>query len=93
MMLMSLLHSNDGIVAGAGETYFLPVKEKVTVREAAAVFECATGGKLPIQWGARPERPREIMQIGHRGTPLPGWRQKIGLSDGFARLYAEFKNG
>ena len=30
------------------------------LRQVAAVFERATGGVLPIEWGARPERAREI---------------------------------
>ena len=62
------------------------------LRETASVFEEATGGKLPIQWGARPERAREIMKIAHRGSPLPGWKQTISLAAGFTRLYESFKS-
>lgn len=58
--------------------------------QAVAVFEEATGGKLPIQWGARPERAREIMKIAHRGSPLPGWQQTINLAAGFVKLYESF---
>lgn len=89
--LSRMLDSGDARISGIGETYYLPVAEKMTLRLVAKVFEEATGGKLPIQWGARPERAREIMKIEHRGCPLPGWKQKVGLAAGFARLYENFK--
>ena len=88
--LTHMLDSGDKRVLGCGETYYLPT-EKMTLREAASVFENVTGGVLPIQWGARPERAREIMKIKHRGSPLPGWKQKIGLAAGFGRLYEDSK--
>ena len=90
--LSQMLDSGDVRVAGCGETYYLPLAEKLTLRQVAAIFERATGGVLSIEWGARPERAREIMRIEHRGSPLPGWQQHITLEDGFRRVYAEFKN-
>ena len=88
--LARMLDTGDERVPGNGETYYLPT-EKMTLREVASVFEDAIGGILPIKWGARPERAREIMKIEHRGIPLPGWRQKTVLSVGFAKLYEDFK--
>lgn len=90
LTLARMLDTDNEKVKGCGETYFLPV-EKMTLRETASVFEEATGGKLSIQWGARPERAREIMKIAHRGSPLPGWKQTISLASGFTRLYESFK--
>lgn len=90
LTLARMLDTDNEKVKGCGETYFLPVG-KMTLRETASMFEEATGGKLPIQWGARPERAREIMKIVHRGSPLPGWKQKTGLSVGFLRLYENYK--
>lgn len=88
--LARMLDSGDERVLGHGETYYLPT-ETMTLREAASVFENATGGVLPIQWGARPERAREIMKIEHRGKPLPGWRQMIPLKEGFSKVYSVYK--
>ena len=90
--LSQMLNSGDVRIAGHGETYYLPVKERLTLRQVAAVFERVTGDALPIKWGARPERAREIMRIEHRGDPLPGWEQRIALEEGFRRVYAWFKN-
>ncbi len=90
LTLARMLDTGDEKVKGCGETYFLPV-EKMTLRETASVFEEATGGKLPILWGVRPERAREIMKIAHRGSPLPRWKQTINLAAGFTSLYEWFK--
>ena len=74
-----------------GEPHYLPIAEKLTLRQVAAVFERVTGGVLPIEWGARPERAREIMKIEHGGKPLSGWQQRIALEDGFRLIYVEYK--
>lgn len=43
------------------------------LRELVAAFERATGTSLPIAWGGRPYRSREVMQPWTRYTPVPGW--------------------
>jgi nucleoside-diphosphate-sugar epimerase len=58
------------------------------LREVVLVFEEAAGTKLPIEWGGRPYRSREVMRPWDRGRPVPGWRPRVGLLDGIRRTLA-----
>lgn len=60
--------------------------QSVTLRELVTRYEQATGRGVPVQWGARPYRPREIMSP-WAGEPLPGWQPQIDLTEGLARTY------
>ena len=88
--LAQFLDGNDERIDGDGESYHLNTGEVVTVRQAAKVFEVATGGVLPIVWGGRPERQREMRVVVHKGAPLPGWKPSMSLMQGFKEVYADF---
>lgn len=60
----------------------------VSLRELAALFEEVTGAVLPIRWGARPRRRREVMIPWGGGAAVPGWQPKVPLREGLARLWA-----
>lgn len=45
--------------------------------DLVAVFEQATGLKLPIVWGERPYRPREVMIPWSNYMTLPGWEPRV----------------
>jgi nucleoside-diphosphate-sugar epimerase len=69
-------------------TFRVSTGENCSLRELAKLFEEVTGAALPIRWGARPQRPREVMQPWERGAPLvPGWQPKVPLRVGLARLW------
>ena len=91
LLIAKLLNENDDRVPGVGEVYSLPTGEVMPLRELASVFENATGGKLPIIWGGRPERSREMMKITHHGRPIPGWKPSVSLLNGFAEVYASYQ--
>ncbi len=70
-------------------TFRIASGECYSLRELAKVFEEVTGVTLPIRWGARPQRPREVMRPWDCHLPgLPGWQPKIPLRVGLARLWA-----
>lgn len=62
--------------------------QRMSVREVAATLEKAAGRKMSIKFGARTYREREAM-VPWEGAPLPGWKPRITLIDGFRRLVAE----
>jgi nucleoside-diphosphate-sugar epimerase len=67
------------------ERYAVSSGAPQSLREVVGVFEAAAGVRLPVQWGGRPYRPREVMRPWDRGRPVPGWRPKVSLLDGFRR--------
>ena len=79
----------DG-AAHAAEVYAISGGQRRTLREAIATFEKAAGARLPITFGARPHRPREVMHPWD-GPPLPGWQAQIPLLEGFRGVIAEAK--
>lgn len=54
----------------------------IPLRELVAVFERVTGLSLPIVWGGRPYRPREVMTTWRCYETIPGWRARTSLESG-----------
>jgi nucleoside-diphosphate-sugar epimerase len=52
------------------------------LKEFVEIYERISGKALPIQWGGREYRVREVMQPWQKGTVLPGWSPKISLEKG-----------
>jgi nucleoside-diphosphate-sugar epimerase len=67
------------------EVYAVSSEERHTLRELVAIFEEIAGRELPITFGARPYREREVMEP-WRGPQLPGWHAQISLREGVRRL-------
>lgn len=98
------LHTDDIVAAfiyaaselvrghGLGGVYSVAGPDAVTLRELVAVFERATGTSVPVEWGARPYRPGEIM-VPWTGETLPGWEPRIGLTEGLAAVYGAGAEG
>lgn len=59
-----------------------------SLREIVAMIEALSGRRLPVAWGARPYRDREVMQPWRAMKPLPGWMPRIALEAGLAELLA-----
>ncbi len=67
--------------------YALSSEKIYTLKEIAAIFEEVYHTKLPIQWGKKTYRKREVMQP-YRGLErLPGWSIKYGLKEGFEQMF------
>jgi nucleoside-diphosphate-sugar epimerase len=62
--------------------------QRMSLRDVVATLEKAAGKKLPVEFGTRPYREREAM-VSWDGPPLPGWKPRIKLRDGFRMLLAE----
>jgi len=70
----------------AHRRYVLDADEVTTVRELIARMEAIWGVPVPVDLGARSYREREVMALWDQGERLPGWRPRIGLSEGLGRL-------
>jgi nucleoside-diphosphate-sugar epimerase len=91
---LHLVHVDDivaafchaGAILASGEasghnSYTLPSAEAVTLKSVVATWQKATGRPVDVAWGARPDRPGEIM-VPWEGPHLPGWKAKIPLKTG-----------
>lgn len=70
------------------ESYAVSSGNPVTLRELVDNVEKVLGKKLPIDWGKRPYRDREVMQPWF-GTALPGWEPHICLKEGLGRVFLD----
>lgn len=69
-----------GIVEGH-ERYAVSSGQPLSLRELVRQVEQTLGRALPIVWGERPYRAREVMQPWN-GERLPGWVTEVELRDG-----------
>lgn len=67
-------------------TYYLRSEETYTLRELSLIFEKAVHAHLHIEWGKRPYRAREVMEIYLDGERLPGWKAHVSLEEGLRRI-------
>lgn len=71
--------------AGGHRSYTLPSAEAVTLKAVVTIWRAATGRSVDVAWGARPDRPGEIL-VPWEGARLPGWEPKIRLNEGFKTI-------
>ncbi len=77
--------------AGAGaahEIFALSSGDAVSLREVATRYGRIAGRPLPIRWGSRPYREREVMVPWFLGSPIPGWTPHVSLEEGLRRVIA-----
>ena len=70
-----------------GMNFSISSGRNLTLREVVSLFEAISGAPVPIVWGGKPYRTREVMQP-CRITPLPGWTTKTTLEDGLRQMFA-----
>ena len=54
----------------------------ISLREVALIMESSIGRPVPIEWGAQPDREREMTSVWDFGEPLTGWSPKVELAEG-----------
>jgi nucleoside-diphosphate-sugar epimerase len=59
------------------------------LREFVALVGELLGAAVPVQWGARPYRAREMMTPWRYSPPLPDWRPSVDLRAGLAAVLAQ----
>jgi nucleoside-diphosphate-sugar epimerase len=79
------------LLSGQGEKYeeyVVSSGKPVKLRDIVKIYEEVIGRELPIEWGGRPYREREVMAPWNRGKRLAGWKAKVNLKEGikYSRL-------
>jgi len=68
------------------ERYAVSSGIPLRLRDLVELYGRVTGRPLPIEWGGRPYRDREVMAPWNSGTPVPGWQPKVGLEEGIRHM-------
>ena len=92
--LIDIVHVNDVVdaflVAGnrlfngivkQKESYAVSSGERLCLKDLVNLCEQIVKMKIPINWGRRPYRDREVMIPWSLGLSLPGWKPKISIKD------------
>lgn len=74
--------------ADALESSVLRTWQPLSVRDVVAALEAAIGRPVPVQWGVRPSRPREMRSDWVFGASPSGWIPRVELVDGLQRTWA-----
>jgi len=68
------------------ERYAVSSGTPLRLRDLVDLYGRVTGRYLPIEWGGRPYRDREVMVPWNSGTAVPGWQPKVGLEEGIRQM-------
>jgi nucleoside-diphosphate-sugar epimerase len=68
------------------ESYAVCSSSTQTLHEIVSIYEEGIGGKLPITWGERPYREREVMETWSRGVTIEGWQPQVSLREGIRKV-------
>lgn len=98
--LVDLTHIDDIVAAliNAGgqeswdERLVARSNRPVTIRELVAEVERATGLNLDVEWDARPDRPREMVENWVVASGDYGWSPRINLSQGLSQVWNELES-
>lgn len=73
-------------LAGPGAPSYPIGGRPVTVRDFVGLVGEVLGSDVPVEWGARDYRPREMMHPWRYFPPLPGWAPTIDLREGLVAV-------
>ena len=69
----------------SGKAFAVSSGTSYTLRDVVKVFEACSGAPVPVEWGARPYRSREVM-VPFTGEALPGWSADVRLEQGLSGM-------
>lgn len=68
------------------EDYAVSSGRPINLRDLVETYEEVIGKKLPIEWGGRPYKLREVMAPWNKGRGLHGWRSRVSLEEGILKM-------
>ncbi len=85
----AFLKAGERLAAGDSasvEEYAVSSGNPVKLRQLVEIYSRVIGRPLPVVWGARPYRVREVMIPWRNGPLLPGWQPQVNLEDGIRKM-------
>lgn len=74
--------------ASGHEKYGVSSGKPMPLKELVDLYAGVIGRPLPIEWGGRPYREREVMVTCSTLFELPGWSSEIQLEDGIRKIFS-----
>jgi len=68
------------------EKYAVRFRDSLSLKEAVEIWAEETGINPHIEWGKKPYREREVMELWESGYTLPGWEAKTTLREGIKKM-------
>lgn len=69
------------------QSYAVSSRNLMSLKEVIAIYEQETNTQLPIYWGGKQYRQREVMIPWNQGEWLPGWQPTMDLRQGIRKSY------
>lgn len=85
----ALMTAGTHVVAGTvrgHERYAVSSGAPIRLKDLVDCYQKVLGTPIPIRWGERPYRLREVMKPWSGGQTLPGWQPQITLEEGLRTL-------
>lgn len=76
----------EGKNAQKRESFAVSSGNPTSLKHIVSVYESVVGRRVPIQWGARSYRPREVMVPWSQGENVPEWQALVDLEAGIRKL-------
>lgn len=74
--------------AGVREAFSVRSGCETSLQQLVTLIGRLAQRDVPVVWGARPYRLREVMRPWHGGAALPGWQPQVILEEGIRRVLA-----
>ena len=68
------------------EAYAVSSGSPIRLKELVQIYSRVTGIPVPVEWGHRPYRFREVMIPWNKGPSLPGWLPRTNIEEGIRRM-------
>lgn len=66
--------------------YAVSSGQSLPLRKLVDLYAQVTEQSVPVNWGVRPYRPREVMRPWNEGCAIEGWHPRVALEDGLKQL-------
>lgn len=76
----------EGKMTSPHESYAVSSGSPIRLCDIVELYTKLSGKKVPIVWGGRPYRKREVMSPWSKGVILPGWRPRVDIDHGILRI-------
>jgi len=66
--------------------YAVSSGQEIKLKNLIELYEEVTGNEILVEWGGRPYRKREVMELWRNFNKLPNWEAKISLKEGIKKI-------